>query len=301
MTFIVLFFTLLLQYFKLLPSRSISSRSFARWHQLAEKDPRFDKLGRYWRYILVVVIPTAFIGVVFHFIEMQLWGLPAIVLEVALLLYVLSHADFQQYVEQYRRDLSAGDVQGAYHCAEQHLSVPEIELTDDLAQMHDQVCETVMYRWFEFFFLMVFWFALAGVPGVILAWFTLQYVQRVNCAEQAWRPLTILEWVPSRILGLTFALAGNFVRAIPAWQSSLWNWQVPAADALYKVALAALYQGDGKSFLSNNSQSSEQCDNDKSEGACDQLLELQLLHRRSATIWLAMIAAMAIFGGLFRM
>lgn len=292
MTFIVLFFTLLLQYLKLIPSRTTSSRSFALWHDAASKFPGFSKAGKEVRYVVVVIVPTVLIGIAFHLLEPLLWGLPAIAVEVALLLYVLSHANFEKYVEQYRKDLAAGDVQGAYHCAEQHLSVPEIELSDDVAMMHDQVCETMLYRWFEFFFLMVFWFALAGVPGVILAWFTLQYVQRVDCSEQAWRPLTLLEWAPSRILGLTFALAGNFVNAIGVWQTSLWKWRIPAADALYKVALAALYQG-------RDEGGQEAVNIDCPEKACDQMMELEKLHRRSASIWLAMVAVMAIFGGLF--
>jgi len=214
------------------------------------------------------------------------------VLEIALLLYVLSHADFDRHVEQYRTDLANGDIQGAYRCADQYLSIPEIELSDKLAKMHDQVCHTILHRWFEFFFLMLFWFLVLGVPGVLLAWFSLQYSQLVHCEEKAWRPLHWLSWIPARLLGLTFALAGNFVQAVTIWQQTLWKGRIPADVVLYKVALASLsHQGSEKCMDSMVNAESD------TKVACDQMLELQKLHGRSAVVWLVIIALITIVGG----
>ena len=292
MKFLVLFFTLMLQRYRAINRRTTISRSFSRWFQLFQGRSWFQKLGRTGRYMIVVFMPSIIIGGSFIFIEDQLWGLPAIVLEIALLLYVLSHADFERHVEQYRHDLAHGDIQGAYRCADQYLAIPEIELSDDLAKMHDQVCHTILHRWFEFFFLMVFWFLIFGVPGVLLAWFSLQYSQLVHCEEKAWRPMHWLAWIPARLLGLTFALAGNFVQAVIIWQQSLWKWRAPADVVLYKVALASLSS-------QNNEQCMETMTNEATDTkmACYQMMELQMLHRRSATIWLAIIALVAIVGG----
>lgn len=292
MKFLILFFTLMLQRYRAINRSSTESRSFTKWFKLFQKRAWFKKLGRNGRYILVVFLPSIVIGGTFVVIEDQLWGLPAIVLEIALLLYVLSHADFDRHVDQYRQDLQNGDIQGAYRCADQYLAVPEIELSDELAKMHDQVCHTILHRWFEFFFLMVFWFLVLGVPGVLLAWFSLQYSQLVHCEEKAWRPLHWLSWIPARLLGLTFTLAGNFVQGVIIWQHTLWKWRTPADVVLYKVALASLSSHNSESCM--EAMSNAESD---TKVACDQMQELQLLHSRSAIVWLVIIALITIVGG----
>ena len=292
MKFLILFFTLMLQRYRAINRSSTESRSFTKWFKLFQKRAWFKKLGRNGRYILVVFLPSIVIGGTFVVIEDQLWGLPAIVLEIALLLYVLSHADFDRHVDQYRQDLQNGDIQGAYRCADQYLAVPEIELSDELAKMHDQVCHTILHRWFEFFFLMVFWFLVLGVPGVLLAWFSLQYSQLVHCEEKAWRPLHWLSWIPARLLGLTFTLAGNFVQGVIIWQQTLWKWRTPADVVLYKVALASLSSHNSESCM--ESMSNAESD---TQVACDQMQDLQLLHSRSAIVWLVIIALITIVGG----
>ena len=293
MKFLILFFTLVLQRLLNWRRTSTRSRTYNGWYLLFAKRGWFNKLGRWGRYFLVVVFPAAVIGISFVLLEDRYLGLPAIALEILLLLYVLTHADFEQHFKQYMTDIENGDVQGAYRCAEQYLAVPEIELNDEVAKMHDQVCHTLLYRWFEFFFLMVFWFLVLGVPGILLAWFSLQYSQLVACDEKAWRPLHWLEWIPARLLGLTFVLAGHFDKAMPVWRETLWKWRVPADDALYRVALASIVAEDdeGKPCLTVASIE------DDTRKACDQITALQGLHRRSASIWMVVIALITIVGG----
>ena len=290
MKFLILFFTLVLQHYRSINRTTTISRSFTKWYQLFHKKGWFTKLGRNGRYAVVVVVPSLLVGGTFILIEDMFWGLPAIALEILLLLYILSHADFDRHVTQYQKDLASGDVQGAYRCAEQYLSVPEIELSEELAQMHDQVCHTILHRWFEFFFIMVFWFLVLGVPGLLLTWFSLQYSQLVLCGEKAWRPLHWLEWLPARFLGLTFALAGNFVRAISVWKKSLWKLRAPADDVLYHIALASLSSRDDEDKELRNAEVDAQV-------ACDQMTDIQSLHRRSASIWLVIFAVVTIVGG----
>jgi AmpE protein len=293
MKFLILFITLALQHYLGINRSTTKSRSFSQWFDLFQRRSWFQKLGRTGRYYFIVFIPSIIIGGCFVMIEDKLLGLPAIVLEVALLLYVLSHADFERHVTQYRDDLANGNIKGAYRCAEQYLAIPEIELSDELSKMHDQVCHTILHRWFEFFFLMIFWFLALGVPGVLLAWFSLQYSQLVHCEEKAWRPMHWLSWIPARLLGLTFALAGNFVQAVAVWKQTLWKWRTPADVVLYKVALASLSGKNDKASCMDTMTNAET----DTQVACDQMQELQMLHRRSAIVWLAVIALITIVGG----
>lgn len=290
MKFLILFFTLAIQRYRGISRRTTQSTTFSRWYSLFQNKKWFQKIGRNGRYILVVFVPGILIGGSFMMIEDLMWGLPAILLEIALLLYVLSYADFYRHVDQYREKVTKGDVQGAYQCADQYLAIPEIELSDELSELHDQVCHTILHRWFEFFFLMVFWFLIFGVPGVLIAWFSLQYSQLVHCEEKAWRPLHWLSWIPARLLGLTFALAGNFVEAISVWKQTLWKWRTPSDIVLYNVALASL-TCNKEPILTDENEESEV------KEACDHMAELQSLHNRCVIIWLVIIALITIVGG----
>ena len=296
MKFLILFFTLMIQHYRGISRSTTQSRTFSRWFSLFRNRAWFQKMGRNGRYALVVFVPGIIIGGSFLMLEDTLWGLPSILAEVALLLYVLSYADFHRYVDEYKQKVSSGDDEGAFRCADQYIAIPEIELCNKSGELHDQVSRTVLHRWFEFFFLMVFWFLVFGAPGVLIAWFSLQYSQLVHCEEKAWRPMHWLSWIPARLLGLTFALVGNFVGAIAVWKKTLWNWRLPADVVLNRVALAALsYELEPQPDATE--PDTKLASNLGSKDACDQMDKLQLLHTRSVVVWLVIIALITIVGG----
>jgi AmpE protein len=290
MKFLIVFIALFLQNNVSLPQRSTRSRSFAGWLGFWLKRPAFLSLPRHIKYVIAVLLPAALASVGFYLAEQWLWGLIALVLEVALLLYVLSHISFERHFQAYLHDLEQGDTQGAYHCAERFLAVPEVELANNAETLNLQVIKVLLHRWFEYFFLMVFWYMVADVPGVLVAWFSVQYARASECDAQAWRYLHWLEWLPVRLLGLTFGLAGNFMRALPVWQRYLWQTQASSADVLYQVA---------SSSLTHNGEEKHWHRVDEDAGlAAKELQEWQSLHLRSMSIWMVVIAVATIGGFL---
>ena len=289
MKFLVLFVVLLWQIRFPLPHRSTSSRTFTRWLALVGKLPRFLKWPRHLRYGVIVVMPTVVITVAMLLADPYAFGLVSVALKILLLLYVLSHMSIGKHLEAYRADLRRGDTQGAYHCAEQYLSVPEVSVTDDLNAMNHQVIRALLHRWFEYFFLMVFWYMIGGVAGILLAWFTLQYARATRCDAEGWRYLHWIEWIPVRLLGLTYGLAGNFLNAFPLWQSYLRDLTTNSSEVLYRLAEESLEsQGKDRHWHSIS---------ENSEIAAEELDEWQRLHIRSLSVWMILIAA-ATVGGL---
>ena len=187
MKFLIVFIALFMRHQLPLSQRSSRSRSFQRWLQLALSSPLIARAPRLIKYLLIVVMPAALGMVAFHYLEQYFWGLLAFVLEIILLLYVLSHVSFQRHFQQYKQDVMAGNLQSAYHCAEQYIALPEIELVDDAHTLNLQVIKTLLQRWFEYFFLMVFWYMVADVGGVLLAWFSVQYARASHCDERGWK------------------------------------------------------------------------------------------------------------------
>jgi len=290
MKFLIVFVVLFLQNNLPLPQRSTKSRSFAAWLNFWLKRKFFNRLPRHIKYIWTVIIPTVIGSVGFYFLEQVSWGLWAALLEVALLLYILSHISFERHFQAYVKDLEHGDTQAAYRCAEKYLAVPEVEIADDASTLNIQVIKVLLHRWFEYFFLMVFWYMVADVPGVLLAWFSVQYARASECDAKAWRYLHWLEWAPARLLGLTFGLAGNFMRALPVWQKFLWQSQTSSAEVLYEVACSSLaHNGEQKEW--------HRADED-AELAVKELKEWHFLHFRSMSIWMVIIAFATIGGWL---
>jgi AmpE protein len=169
----------------------------------------------------------------------------------------------------------------------------------------------------------VFWYMLADVAGVVLAWLTLHYaratvtddsgktsgaaagaevdkgvdgnkpeddeaaVESVSNSRAGWY-LHWLEWVPVRLLGLTYCLAGNMMSALPVWRGSLWNTGSSAEQILTELGSAALSFSPGK----RQWHSVE----DDGNAAAMELEEWHLLHLRSLSIWLVVIAVATIGG-----
>ncbi|ASP38955.1 hypothetical protein CHH28_09795 [Bacterioplanes sanyensis] len=288
MKFLIVFIALLAKNQLPLSSRSTRSRSFAWWLSQLQRWPAFTGIPRHAKYALAVVLPTLVLAGVFFYSQSWLWGLPTALAEIVLLVYVLSHMGIRQHLDEYCHDLANGDIQGAYHCAERHLAVPEVALTDSLEGMNEQVVRSLLQRWFEYFFLMVFWYMVADVAGVLLAWFSVQYARASDCDERGWRYLHWLEWGPVRLLGLTYGLAGNFVRALPVWKAHLWKMNNHSADVLFDVASSALmhHQHAVPHVL------------EQGQEAVEQLEDWNQLHMRCLSIWMAVIAAATIAGVL---
>lgn len=290
MKFLIVFIALTLQNRLPLPNRSTSSRSFKAWLGFWLKRSVFGRLPRHIKYFWVVILPTILTAIAFYYLEQLAWGLWAALLEIALLLYVLSHISFERHFDAYLKDLESGDTQGAFHCAERLLAIPEVELINDTNTLNLQVVKVLLHRWFEYFFLMVFWYMVADVAGILLAWFSVQYARASECDAKAWRYLHWLEWIPSRLLGLTYGLAGNFVRALPVWQRYLWQTETSSADVLFNVACSSL-SSNGEEKQWHNVE-------DNAALAAKELEEWHSLHLRSMSIWMVAIAVATIGGFL---
>lgn len=288
MKFLIVFIAVLLVWRFPLPERSTESSGFKKWQSLWHKFNAFNGFNRHIKYSLVVLVPTI-IGVLgFCYIQPYFWGLVTLVLEILLLVYVLIHADVTRHLDQYQQELTAGNLEGAYEVAKKSLSLKESE--EGFSTLNERVIKTLLYRWFSYFFLMIFWYVLADVGGVLLAWLSVQYAQQNADDEKACLYLRILEFIPARLVGLTFVLAGNLMHSLPVWRHYVKQWYASNADLLFNIGCAALAEGKEQRQWSNA--------NEDAAAAVAELEEWQRLHFYSISIWLVIIA-IATLGGWF--
>lgn len=275
MKFLVIFLALAVVWYFPKLIRSTHSRAVQYWVNLWHKLGLFQRLPAAVQYTLIVLMPTIAIFAALYSLETVFWGLPNFALEVLLVLYVLLHADIQRHVDNYQEKVVSGDFQAAFLCAQQHLGLECLEGEFDSAeQIAPLVTKSLLYRWFQYFFLALFWYVIADVGGILLLWLSLQYAQQFkNPAAQ--KVLGWLEAIPVRLLALTYGLAGNLTRALPIWRKYLTQWQTNHADLLFSVAQSALYEVPSSAEITP---------------------EWHRLHRYSVSIWLVIIA-IATLGG----
>lgn len=144
-------------------------------------------------------------------------------LSIPLLLYSLGRGNYTEWLEGYC---------GAYHRNDNEVACDyaarlgvDVEACEDWPSLHEQVLRRAGYLGFERWFAAIFWFVILGAVGSVL--YRLASLAhnaqgqsndvKILCARLCW----LLEWPAVRLLGLSFALTGNFVGCIGRWKDCL--------------------------------------------------------------------------------
>jgi AmpE protein len=150
-----------------------------------------------------------------------------------------------------------------------------------------------LYEAFERWFAVVFWFLLLGPVGAL--GYRLSYLcgRNENLSPEdrllALRFVHYLDWVPVRLLVLSFALTGNFVDGFNRLWQKIYDNQ-PASELLDCCALSAIsasqeqqvYPADKTQFIEYGRQ---------------EILALQSLLTRCVICWLVIIAVITLVSG----
>ncbi len=126
-----------------------------------------------------------------------------------------------------------------------------------------------------FLYAPLFWLVVTGSPVVLIGYVALreckllcqQEPQLIPCREQVSTCFYWLNWVPVKLMGLTFALVGNFGGVFSTWKSGLFSHQQPHSTVLANLMKLALGDnqrhdnpagGDEKAELAVIAQSSNE-------------------------------------------
>lgn len=219
--------------------------------------------------ILTITVPVIAVYYLQTNFEGRGFGIPELLLMLFVLLYSLGRNDLNAMLMRYRSSLRNEDMQAAALAVE---SIAENTPPEDFPQLQASVEQWVVYRRFEHWFAVVFWFLLLGPAGAL----AYRLVQLTVTKEGLFgNALVLLDWLPVRILGLSFALIGDFVSAIQELQVCLFG-NARADACVYKLACAALQFDSGGELSSAEGDS--------------RLSKLVSLMQRSLVLWIALIA-----------
>jgi len=240
---------------------------------------------------LVFLLLCLFAPIIFvAFIDLNfghwLWGLIELVLTVLILLFSIGRGSYKTTVREY---IELWRTQRA-----NHFTLDEIESKllnreythptgdDDiqagaksLYAQHYKLRETIIYSGFQRVFVVLFWFAILGPVGALFYRLAniLQHSLVLEDDNQEAEPSVIalnqtclsylamvircLEWPASRLLGLSYALMGDFAKVLPMWVSTLSNFSLPLAAYVHKGAVSALQitsQWESEDFVLSRSE-----------------------------------------------
>lgn len=234
-----------------------------------------------------VLAPVVVAAVLMVLAEAALGWLGTLALGVPLLLYTLGRGNFNEILANYLRNWYQGDLEAARQSAAPLLGDGEGERGDS-RELHEEVFRGAAYCAFERLFAVLFWYLLLGIPGALLYRLSALYRARFD-EPTAVRWLWLLEWLPVRVMGFTFAIVGNFAGCYRAWRQCL-MCRERATDEVLEAYLEGALGGIDASECSVGVEVAE------GQRICGAQLEgLQSLLSRALLLWITAMALAVLF------
>lgn len=242
---------------------------------------------------LALVVPLLLLGLLQLGLRHSLWGLPGLLLGIAVLFWCWGPRDLDVDVDAI---LDAHDP-ASRRAAAARLWPPGVSPRMDGASLVEAVFRNALQRWFG----VLFWFCLLGPFGALLYRLSVQAAQEDADAmphatlqgARTW--LAILEWPVAQLATLSLALVGNFDSVAGAWRE-------PGAFGLHGTLLASAARASVRSEIAEEvadyTESGIPASTALAEafGELPELRDALSLSWRVLALWLALIALLVIAG-----
>jgi AmpE protein len=234
---------------------------------------RSGKVHPWWTLAILVLAPVAVLVLLLHVLDPVAYGLLALPLHLLVVIYSLGRGDANASLGPLRDAWRRGDDQAALHVAERDLGLA----ADEPHSLLVRVQGYLLWQAYQSFFAVIFWYFVLG-PGAALAYrllaLTAEHSRQPALKARAEQLRHVMDWLPVRVLAISFALVGNFVAVTRVMLHELLNWHISAGHLVARVGRIA-------------DDIPEEEDAQRGLGRLDSLWELLL---RCAVLWYACFA-----------
>ncbi len=200
---------------------------FERYISLLQSWGKSSKLWQGFSGVAYVVLPaTILVALIYFILADMFYGTVSMLFGFFVLLYCLGPDDLHHDMQMYFSLEKAQDTNGVNNFLHKFLgSVPA-----DSKMMHRAITNQIFIQANHRLFAVIFWFLILGPVGAVLyrlsnllvnyldtrsAEFDHSFIQ----SSQTW--LNVLDWIPARILGLLYGLAGNLSSGVLKWMKQV--------------------------------------------------------------------------------
>lgn len=177
------------------------------------------------------------------------WLLPAgvwLLLEVLGLYLAIALRSLQEHAKAVMRPLEAGQLNEARQALSMIVSRDTAGL--DAEAVAAATTESVLENGADAVFASLFWYLLAGLPGVIVhrlantldAMWGYRTPELNRFGRVAARLDDVLNYLPARLTALTYVLCGNAPNALRCWREQAEGWDSPNAGPVMAAGAGAL-------------------------------------------------------------
>lgn len=272
MSFLVLMFTILIE--KLSNWRSTLQQD-QWWYQLLAYCTQRIPRHHFFAFLLALSIPVLSLAIVVGILESAAYGFLLIPVHIAVLLYSLTRGDVRSAIGPFSDAWRRQNIPAAHLAAKRDLLIHS-EASADLLQA---VQGHLLWKGFQGFFAIIFFYLIGGPVAALtyrLLVLTSEQAHWPQAAGTATRALHVLDWLPARLLSMSFALVGNFVTVNNVLIHDLLCINEPANNLLSKTGRAAVEAEDSADALG--------------EKGTHILDNIWLLLIRCAVLWFASLA-----------
>ena len=213
---------------------------FGNWAKYLER--HLNRCTRLWGFLAVLcaVVPWVALGL------FRYW-----VVDIAALYFALGHRSLWEHALRVRQALEAGSLEEARIRVGYMVSRDTGKM--DARAVAAATVESVLENGNDAVFGALFWFLVAGAPGVLL-------FRLANTLDAMWGYRTprylyfgwaaarlddVLNFVPARLTALTYALIGSTRNALRCWRLQARAWESPNAGPVMAAGAGALELGLG--------------------------------------------------------
>ncbi len=317
MKFLVILICLIINYLWLKDFDRFDDSWFFRFRcQMADLSTKISRhpsarwvLGAGFTYL----IPLFALGIILYLVAGQFYGLPTMLVHILVLLVAFDRIQPGKLAREFLEKWKAGDIEACMLYLKQELAMPEDLKIDDEEALSDYFSKQLVYRSFEKMFVMFFWYIFSGPIGILFCYISYQlrdlqiestarrqadereYGQQEAEIKLTTNVIWLLEWVPMRLLAITFSLTGNFVHCFENLKKSFWSAraEISSADLLYGYASCALF-----GMVDPDMPEADEEANPKTRERLQRVIRIQALLallERSQAVWLILLAMFTVY------